>query len=328
MSQARLPSSLSARLFAGLSVYQDVRIGETTVLSGERDCQARWRLIEPYLPQGGVVLDVGSNFGWFGLEIVKARPKCVVVSAEADERSAAVQHAVLRSHAFDIGCANGANRVCLTTRRITAGEIARLADAGQRFSAVLCLNVLHWMRDHRELVRQLGRLAGRIFVEHPHESEEGAGIEESRREIGPIAGYLAEQLPDRRIVCLGELPSHRGEAQLARTIWMIDRPDDWRDEQGGLIDVSLLSHLRIGWPPRGWWLSELDRQPQAGEPGNILDALGRAWFTQRGLVVSPFLNRMQRRALRALLARLPETGPLTRGDALWRRFKRSVKRVL
>src|SRR5437016_2940122 len=90
---------LDPRLFDRLSVYQDVVLGGQTVRRGARDCEARWELIAPHVPLAGTVLDIGSNFGWFGLRICQEYPECVVASVEADEQSGTVQREVLRSHA-------------------------------------------------------------------------------------------------------------------------------------------------------------------------------------------------------------------------------------
>ena len=96
---SRMQQRFDSRLLRGLSIYQDVVIDGQTLCRGTRDCSARWEILDPHLPHRGAILDVGSNFGWFGLQICRSRPDCVVASAEADLRSAAVQYEVLRSHA-------------------------------------------------------------------------------------------------------------------------------------------------------------------------------------------------------------------------------------
>src|SRR5262245_58197516 len=122
-----MPPTLPANLLRGLSVYQDVVLGGITVNKGRRDCGARWQLIAPHLTGRGAVLDVGSNFGWFGLKICQTFPNCVVASLEADLRSAAVQRAVLESHAH--------NRICLLVRRADSRLAQAFLAAGQRFEA-------------------------------------------------------------------------------------------------------------------------------------------------------------------------------------------------
>ena len=109
------------------------------MLTGARDCQGRWQAIAPHLPPLGTVLDVGSNFGWFGMQIAEHAPRAVIASVEADERSAAVQRRVLASH--------DERRVVLLTQSAGAVMARRFAAADTRFDAVLCLAVLHWIRE-------------------------------------------------------------------------------------------------------------------------------------------------------------------------------------
>ncbi|MHB1038176.1 MAG: class I SAM-dependent methyltransferase, partial [Pirellulales bacterium] len=245
---------LEPKLFEGLSVYQDVVLDGRVVKPGVRDCEERWRLIEPHFPRAGSVLDVGSNFGWFGLRICEALPDCVVASVEADERSAAVQRRVLASHAH--------RRICLLTGRAGAAQVRRFARAGQRFDAVLCLSVLHWLPDHREFLTALGSISARLFIEQPDPREEGAGIERIRRQIGPIEDCLAAVLPGRPLVRLGQVTAHR-TAEYPRELWLVDKPAAWPDEPSPGLEVSALLDSGVSWPPRSWWL-ELVKKSKSG----------------------------------------------------------------
>lgn len=242
-------SPLAPNLFRNLSVYQDVRIGGRTVLPGARDCETRWNAIAPYL-SGGTLLDIGANFGWFGLRWCETFERGQVVSVEADERSALVQREVL--------AANDMQRIFLLTARANAGMVRRFATVGQRFDAVLLFSILHWIRDHRALVEQLGRIAGRIFIEQPHPDEWGAGDERLRREIGPLGPYLGELLPDRSIVQLATWPSHR-PSEHPRELWMVCEPTGW---QPATQDIKLPTLLEFepAWPPRSWWQRQSDVQ--------------------------------------------------------------------
>ncbi|HEX4149553.1 MAG TPA: class I SAM-dependent methyltransferase, partial [Pirellulales bacterium] len=152
-------STIDARLLRRVSVYQDVRWAGQTIVRGRRDCNQRWRLIQPLLPARGAMLDVGSNFGWFSLAACEAFADYVVASVEADEHSAGVQRQVLESHRHE--------RIALLTQPADARLVEAFARSGQRFDAVLCLSVLHWMHDHREFLERLGAISGRMFIEHP-----------------------------------------------------------------------------------------------------------------------------------------------------------------
>ncbi|MBL8829897.1 MAG: class I SAM-dependent methyltransferase [Planctomycetaceae bacterium] len=239
--------TIDLALFHNLSVYQDVRIAGRTVLKGARDCEGRWNAIAPYL-SGGVLLDVGANFGWFGLRWCETFETGQVVSVEADERSATVQQAVL--------AANQAERIFLLTAKANAHMAQRWIDAGQRFDAVLLFSILHWIRDHRALLEGLARIAGRMFIEQPHPSESGAGDEQLRREIGPIGPYLGELFPDRSVVHLTSWASHR-ECEQPRELWMVGEPAGWQPTNGS-VDRATLLDLEPAWPPRSWWQRQSD----------------------------------------------------------------------
>jgi SAM-dependent methyltransferase len=249
MATASLPP-LSDRLLDRLSVYQDVVLAGQTVRRGARDCEERWNLIAPHLPSAGSVLDVGSNFGWFGLRICQERPECVVASVEADERSAAVQREVLRSHSH--------SRICMLTSRANRRLVAKFASAGQRFDAAICLSVLHWLPDHRQFLTELGKIAARVFVELPDPREAGAGVERLRREIGEIGPYLRACFPDRPVRCLGRTANHR-QPDLPREMWLVDRSEQGIAETSPGLEVSALTRLSVSWPPRSWWHSQIDR---------------------------------------------------------------------
>ncbi len=277
MSPSDTEPAIDPRLFHNLSVYQDVVIAGRTVRRGARDCQARLEAMAPHLPDTGCVLDLGSNFGWFGLRICQSRPGCVVASVEGDERSARVQRLVLQS--------NACRRVCLLVCRADRELVRRLAAAGQRFEAVLCLSVLHWIRDHRELLRGLGRISARIFIEQPDPREAGAGVEAIRRQIGHVGTYLEEVLPERTARCLAEWPGHRG-SPYPRQLWLVEPARGGSDTPSPGLDAAALLDFTPSWPPRSWWQSGLDRLAAEPAPGERPSS--RVLFTRAGLAWSGF----------------------------------------
>jgi SAM-dependent methyltransferase len=323
---------ISPRLFRDLSIYQDVVLAGRTALRGQRDCPTRWRLMEPYLPPVGAILDVGSNFGWFALAIAETRPRCVVASAEADTRSIQVQRHVLDSHyhrdrSARSGNVSVAERICLVTRRLNASRLRHWSQSRQRFDAALCLNVLHWMPDHRDFLLGLGALAARIFVEHPDPNEHGAGIERARREIGPIGPYLAELFPRRAVVCLGTIPSHRATAEACpRTLWLVEPPKHSPPRPASGLQVESLLKLAPCWPPRHWWLDQLCRAESDEPPHEMADetTCSALVFSSAGLAITPHAaaSRSSLSELARRLKKLPERRPFTFWDGAFRRFRR------
>lgn len=330
-----MPAHDDERLFRNLSVYQDVVLGGRTVRRGARDCPARWELIAPVLRKCRNVLDVGSNFGWFGLKFCEMRREGVVASVEADRRSAAVQHRVLESHRHA--------RICLLTQPASVRLAQTLERFGQRFDAALCLSVLHWIADHEAFLTRLGRLAGRLIVEFPDPREPDAGIEHVRREIGPIGPYLAHRFPDRPLRLLGKCRSHL-QSSLPRELWLVEPPTGAPGEETNGLSVPAMLDLDVGWPPRSWWLQELERvaasieRRQADRAVKLAhdgffrrraaDAF-RLRFTHRGIefeggpCASSTLVAMRRRA-----NRIPEHRPFSTARLLYRRGRAAVGSVL
>lgn len=299
---------------AQLPVYQDMVWAGETVAAGRRDCRSRWEILAPYVPRHGSVLDVGSNLGWFGLKICDSFPDCVVASLEPDERSASWQREVLASHRSD--------RICLLTSRAGARLADRFLRAGQRFDAVLCLSVLHWIPEHREFLRALDAMTGRFLVEHPDPREGGAGFETVRREIGRIGPYLESLFPERPVTCLARLPSHR-ECEFLREIWLVDEPPGMPQPPSPGLAVPALLKAAPSWPPRSWWQAQYAAFAGSGS------SRGRLLFTPQGLRPSSQpAGRIDDLWMWSCLARLPERRLLGFHQWLYRRARRWAGRIL
>ncbi len=252
--------------FTGLSVYQDVRAAGRVVRAGQRDCWQRWRLIEPHLPQAGAILDVGANFGWFAVQIAAARPRSLVLSAEADERSARVQRRMLESYAA--AGLSEAERVILLTRRLKPRWLGHLVGNGPRLAAALCLSVLHWMPEHRRFVAALGQTCDRVFIEHPHPEEVGAGERRVVDEIGFLPEYLSAHLPQFDLVLLGQTPCHR-QPEWTRPLWLAVRRGLAANSPPATIHLPALLAGEPVWPPRSVWQQPHWRARVAPNPSTL-----------------------------------------------------------
>lgn len=276
-----LARPLDPSLLKGVCIYQDLILKGEVVVRGRRDCDERWELMAPHLPRCGAVLDVGSNLGWFGLRLCEAFPQVVVASVEADRRSAALQRAVL--------AAADHRRIALLTGRAGIRLARVFARRGQRFAAVLCLSVLHWLPHHREFLTILGSISDRLLVEHPDPREPGVGHEHLRWEIGEIGSYLQRVFPGRRVTCLGATAGYRSPSH-PRSLWLVGPPrsagaqgsaelyDDGLEDGG--LDVRSLLACGLSWPPRSWWHAQV-RGLRGGQCGPSMRA--GLWLTYRGL---------------------------------------------
>lgn len=322
-----MTSDLLEPMLAGMSVYQDVVLAGRVLRRGVRDCEERWSLIEPHLPRSGAVLDVGSNFGWFALRTALSRPRTIVVSAEADARAAQVQRVVLQSHEVD--------RVVLITRRAGAKLARQFADRQQRFAAVYCLSVLHWMPDHREFLQAIAASADRIFLEFPGPCERDVGLQRVRDEIGDFGAYLRELFPAQELQNLGAVSGLPVDEQ-PRSIWLI-AANTAADSSATSTraDVATLLANAPAWPTRPWWCAQMDRlisEAQVASPTPVGGDLAaqRVWMTPEGLFCANSTSRRARSELQRIRRRLsavPEETLFTATERVRRRTKHLGSRV-
>lgn len=301
----------------GVALYQDIVVAGRTVARGRRDCQGRWDAMAPHLPAAGVFLDIGSNFGWFGLKACAESEQRLVVSVEADEQSATLQRQILASH--------DQRRMFLLTQRANAAMASAWAAGQQRFQAAFCLSVLHWIPDHERFMRTLGSITDRIFVEHPDAREEGAGIGAVRREIGSLGEYLARLFPDRNCVPLANLASHRGSPH-NRELWMVEPSCREQNSATVSVDPEFLLRLSTSWPARSWWRSEL-----AALSRSEVDAANsavRVMITPCGLERTNSAQGASLARVKLLVRRVPEARLYTRRDWLRQRARQLASTTL
>jgi hypothetical protein len=264
---------------------------------GERDSAERWAHIEPHLPRGGVMLDVGSNLGWFGLSAIEARPDLAVVSLESSAAIAERQRALLVEHDTD--------RICLVRGALDAARAASWAEGCDWFELTLALAVLHWMDDPAAVLRALSSMSAVLIAEVPDASDAGACGREHLEAWGndPVAWF--HEQTGRECTLLGrigrhtsDVPSHlilvhgpvsrRPSVPYVGFSYQRDEPPDYRvDYDGRAVSlairgatvadyrpgVNLVSLMRLGTlvhPPRATWLGWADRAitryPEHGDP--------------------------------------------------------------
>ena len=308
---------LDPKLFHGLSIYQDVVLEGRTILRGERDCASRWRLLEGHLPNRGAVLDIGSNFGWFGLQVCARSPECVVASVEADPRSALIQRHVLASHT--------SRRICLLTHQAGTRLVDRFARAEQGFRAAFCLSILHWIPDHVAFIRRLGRITHKLFVELPDPRETNAGNNGIRLEIGQASEYLTANLPGHRLNLLGRTPSHV-MTEYSRELWLAENPDWTAQSHSVDLDVPALVDLGLSWPDQRWWNTQW--QAIVDQHSGNLPNYARLQLAADGPVLAPSDKRQLRsRNFTRLLSRIPVDRLLTPRQVWSRRSRGALTRL-
>lgn len=174
--------------------------GRTDV--GERDCAERWDLIAEHIPSRGVLLDVGSNLGYFGLRAVHEHADLAVISIESDPLIAARQARLID--------ANAADRIALLQGTISAAACEQWAETCDAVETTLLLAVVHWLDDPVRAVAALASMSGRLVVEVPHPDDVGAcGQDKLRLWDDPVAWFGATTGRSARII--GRMARHTSE---------------------------------------------------------------------------------------------------------------------
>lgn len=148
--------------------YQDtLDVDGNVVSSGYRDCDDRFGMLEPWLPTAGVVVDVGSNLGYFAGRVARERPDVFVWSIEG--------HAETADRQASIFAVDWPENLVLSNRPVRLVDLCRWARACEGFDTILALSVLHYFDADEipEVLDLFGRLAGRVVVEWPRVDETG-----------------------------------------------------------------------------------------------------------------------------------------------------------
>jgi SAM-dependent methyltransferase len=274
--------------------YQDA-LAPDGVESGERDCLPRWNLISRFVPDSGLILDIGSNLGYYGLQAVRSSADLAVVSIEADRNIAQRQAELLRSHETQ--------RVCLVQGSINARVAAEWSDTCDWFDLTLMLSIIHWLDDPAAVVRDISRMSGVLIAEVPDVADKGACGQQHLAAWSDPERWFADQT-GRRVTTLGRMERHTSdvpshllmidgpvERQASRPYWgaSYKRPDQAPyiiSFDGGAMSLSvrdnvvdyvpginLVNLMRLGrlvHPEPAYWLNAarvaIDSAPGHGDP--------------------------------------------------------------
>lgn len=182
--------------------YQDAFLPDG-VEPGERDCAERWELIAPYLPAEGLLLDVGSNLGYYGLRAVASAPRIAVISVESDAEIATRQRDLAVRHQTD--------RLCLVQGLFDSRTTAAWARTCDWIDLTLLLGVLHWFDDPAAVLRDLATMSSRLIVELPDAKDRACGRSRINLWADDPAGWVGD-VTGRQVVGLGRVARHTSAA--------------------------------------------------------------------------------------------------------------------
>lgn len=177
-------------------------------VESQRDVLRRWELIEPLLPEEGLMVDVGSNYGWFGLQAALSRPGLEVWSVEPDVDALAVQEQLVSD--FELWDRFNTFSSPMNDRF----WLADLVDV--RIDLVLFLSVLHWLDDPEGVVGEAARVSDRMIFDHPDVDNAAAHNRSGRAYMGHIVDWL-KGLDLGEVEVLGRVPHHTSQ----HDSWMV-----------------------------------------------------------------------------------------------------------
>lgn len=195
-----------------MAQYQDAFYAGS-VAAGVRECARRWEFLEPYVPPSGMVLDIGSNLGYFGIRTALRSEHVAVVSIEANQANAEEQARIVRSH--------GMTRICVINSAFNSrvsGEWTKLCDW---FDLTLLLSIIHWFDDPAGVVRDLSKMSARMIIEVPDSEDRGACGQTKLREWRDPLEWT-RSITGRQCTLIGRGERHTSEA--ASHIILVEGP--------------------------------------------------------------------------------------------------------
>ena len=166
-------------------IYQDIRVKGDVVYPGWRDCEGRWNTIKPHIPANSVVIDLGSNAGYFSQRIAEEIKNSMVWSMEYVPARWELQRDMLLE--------NETPNVALTGHKMDICSFLKLQYSVNRIDAIVALNVLEYYppEELAEILNVFSRISPLLIVEFPFLEESGAASHAGTVEsIQPVDEYL------------------------------------------------------------------------------------------------------------------------------------------
>lgn len=145
-------------------VYQSIYIGKNLIAEGVRKNDIeRLEVIEKYIKPGQTILDVGSNVGFFTIQLAKKFPDNVFVSVEKQPGYSDLQAELLKIE--------GLTNVIFINSIVSFDWVAKAAEACAYFDVTLLLSVLHHMEDAEQFLSEINKISKSLIIEMPDPKE-------------------------------------------------------------------------------------------------------------------------------------------------------------
>jgi hypothetical protein len=142
--------------------YQDIEIGGKTIVKGLApvDCNKRWNQFKSVLRGRNVILEVGSDTGFFTKRIAKEFPTSIILSFEESDK-ALIQKELLK--------AEGIKNVLLFHQKFWLKEMRMLAQSCEAIDTIIFMSVFHHYppEESLEMLDLIFKNIPAIITEHP-----------------------------------------------------------------------------------------------------------------------------------------------------------------
>ncbi len=145
-------------------VYQSVYLHGELVRAGLRGNEfERLEVIKDYIKPNQTILDIGSNIGFFTINLAKLFPDNVFVSVESQYSYVRLQQELIKLE--------GVNNVILIHSNMSTEWLIKAAQACSYFDVTLLLSILHHIPDAENFLTQLNQISKSFIIELPHPDE-------------------------------------------------------------------------------------------------------------------------------------------------------------
>ncbi|WP_414561706.1 MULTISPECIES: glycosyltransferase [unclassified Anabaena] len=145
-------------------VYQSIYLNGELIREGVRGNDfERLEVIKSYIKPNQTILDIGSNVGFFSINIAKIFPDNVFVSIEKQYHYARLQQELIKLE--------GVNNIILIHSEVTTEWLLKAIEACTYFDVTLLLSVLHHIQDAEDFLKNLNHISKSFIMELPHPDE-------------------------------------------------------------------------------------------------------------------------------------------------------------
>ncbi|BAY97207.1 group 1 glycosyl transferase [Tolypothrix tenuis PCC 7101] len=145
-------------------VYQSIYLHGELIREGVRANDfERLEVIKDYIKPKQTILDIGSNVGFFTINLAKLFPENVFVSIEKQYPYARLQQELIKLE--------GVNNVILIHSEVTTEWLYKATQACVYFDVTLLLSVLHHIPDAETFLTELNEISKSFIIELPHPDE-------------------------------------------------------------------------------------------------------------------------------------------------------------